>query len=95
MSRFAKGTYNAGGLETNPVVKWQTPAIGSRDLTPEQARILADDIQRMAEGSQENFESLEFLLLDEDPFVVADRLREEADRAEKSTEDFKQRVEEA
>lgn len=94
MSRFAKGSHTIGSSETRPEVRWQIPAIGDRQLTPEQARILASDIERMAEENDANCETLEFILLDEDPSDVAENLREEADRAEQSVEDFKQRVEE-
>lgn len=71
-----------------PVVNWQIPAIGDRSLTPEEARELADFIESVAGGS----EWMQFILCGNQPGVVADRLREEASRAEDMVERYNEAI---
>lgn len=91
---FARGTYESyPGSDTEPVVQWQISAIGDRELTPGQARDLADWLAATANRSAENANWLEFILLGEDPRDVADHLREAATDAETEVERFEASVE--
>lgn len=93
---FAHGTYShhtGDPAGAQPVVNWQTPAVGSRTLDPEQAREFADWLEMMAaEGARTNA-WLEFILMGEDPLDVADHLREAAADAEAETQRFEAAIE--
>lgn len=81
--------YGDASPMTDPVsarVGWQTSAIGTRDLTVEEAREMADYLDEHADDGW-----LSFILLGEDPAEVAKHLRAEAERAEHKKERYEER----
>lgn len=91
---FAFGTYDSPtGEEATPVVNWQTPAIGNRELSPEQAREFADWLESNADKSELNLGWLKFILLGDHPLDVAEQLREAATDAETEADRFDASVE--
>lgn len=83
--KFANGGVNPSGASGAAAeVTWSVPATGSTDLTPEQARILADDLETIAAEGETWHDTMELLLNGKSPRVVAAELREEADEAERA-----------